>query len=135
MPARLSRHLVAPGDRGRAIRGLGGEQRRDLLYVEDAAEAFLLAAVTEEVVGLALNVGGDEPCSLMDLAETIVEANGGGTYEIRAFPPERKRIDIGDFQLTTAASECSAGWHPRISLAEGLRRSLDYYRRHLTNYL
>jgi hypothetical protein len=29
----------------------------------------------------------------MELAETIVEANGGDTYEIRAFPPERKRIE------------------------------------------
>jgi UDP-glucose 4-epimerase len=113
----------------------GGEQRRDLLYVEDAAEAFLLAAVTDEVVGSALNVGGDEPCSLMDLAETIVEANGGGTYQIRAFPPERKRIDIGDFLTDDRRFRMLADWHPRISLAEGLRRSLDYYRRCLTNYL
>jgi nucleoside-diphosphate-sugar epimerase len=46
----------------------GGEQRRDLLYVDDAAEAFLYAAVTREAEGLALNVGGDEPCNLADLA-------------------------------------------------------------------
>jgi len=113
----------------------GGEQRRDLLYVEDAAEAFLLAAVTEEVVGLALNVGGDDPCSLMDLAETIVEANGGGTYEICAFPPERKRIDIGDFLTDDRRFRMLTGWRPRVLLGEGLRRSLDYYRRHLANYL
>jgi len=75
----------------------GGEQRRDLLYVDDAAEAFLYAAITPEAEGLALNVGGDEPYSLAALAEAIIEANGGGKYEIREFPPERKRIDIGDF--------------------------------------
>jgi UDP-glucose 4-epimerase len=75
----------------------GGEQRRDLLYVDDAAEAFLYAAITPEAEGLALNVGGDEPYSLAALAATIIEANGGGQYEIREFPPERKRIDIGDF--------------------------------------
>jgi len=75
----------------------GGEQRRDLLYVDDAAEAFLYAAVTPMAEGLALNVGGDEPYSLAALAEAIIEANGGGKYEIREFPPERKRIDIGDF--------------------------------------
>ena len=84
---------------------------------------------------MALNVGGDEPCSLIDLADAIVEANGGGTYEIRAFPPERKRIDIGDFLTDDRRFRMLAGWHPRISLAEGLRRSLDYYRRCLTNYL
>jgi len=69
------------------------------------------------------------------LAETIVEANGGGTYEIRAFPPERKRIDIGDFLTDDRRFRMLTGWHPRISLAEGLRRSLDYYRCYLKNYL
>jgi UDP-glucose 4-epimerase len=113
----------------------GGEQRRDLLYVDDAAQAFLLAAVTQEAEGLALNVGGDQPCSLIDLAETIAEANGGGTYEIRAFPPERKRIDIGDFLTDDRRFRMLTGWQPRVLLAEGLRRSLDYYRLHLISYL
>ena len=113
----------------------GGEQRRDLLYVDDAAEAFLHAAVTEEAEGLALNVGGEEPFSLAALAEAIVVANGGGNYEIRAFPPERKRIDIGDFLTDDRRFRALSGWRPHISLADGLQRSLDYYRRHLTSYL
>src|ERR1700737_2002932 len=113
----------------------GGEQRRDLLYVEDAVEAFLLAAVTEEVVALALNVGGADPCSLMYLAEAITEANGGGKFEVREFPPERKRIDIGDFLTDDSRFRGLCGWCPRIGLADGLRRSLDYYRGHLASYL
>ena len=113
----------------------GGEQRRDLLYVDDAAEAFLYAAITPEAEGLALNVGGDEPYSLADLAAAIIEANGGGQYEIREFPPERKRIDIGDFLTDDSRFRSLSGWRPRISLLDGLRRSLDYYRSHLTNYL
>jgi len=113
----------------------GGEQRRDLLYVDDAAEAFLHAAITPEAEGLALNVGGDEPYSLADLAAAMIEANGGGQYEIREFPPERKRIDIGDFLTDDSRFRSLSGWRPRISLVDGLRRSLDYYRSHLTNYL
>jgi UDP-glucose 4-epimerase len=113
----------------------GGEQRRDLLYVDDAAEAFLYAAVTQEAEGLALNVGGDEPCNLVDLAEAIIAAYGEGKYEIREFPAERKRIDIGDFVTDDRRFRAISGWRPRVSLAEGLRRSLDYYRRHLALYL
>jgi UDP-glucose 4-epimerase len=113
----------------------GGEQRRDLLYVDDAAEAFLYAAITPEAEGLALNVGGDEPYSLTALAEAIIEANSGGKYEIREFPPERKRIDIGDFLTDDTRFRGLSGWRPRTGLADGLRRSLDYYRRHLTSYL
>jgi len=113
----------------------GGEQRRDLLYVDDAAEAFLYAAVTREAEGLALNVGGDEPCNLADLAEAIVVAHGGGKYEIQEFPAERKRIDIGDFITDDRRFRTMSGWRPRVTLADGLRRSLDYYRRHLARYL
>ncbi len=113
----------------------GGEQRRDLLYVEDAAEAFLAAAVTPETEGLALNVGGDEPCSLMALAEALVAANGGGKFEIREFPAERKRIDIGDFLTDDRRFRALSGWRPKVALAEGLGRSLDYYHRRLADYL
>jgi nucleoside-diphosphate-sugar epimerase len=120
---------------GESFEVWGGEQRRDLLYVDDAAEAFLCAAVTEEAEGLALNVGGDDPCSLSALAEAIIAANGGGKYEIRAFPPERKRIDFGDFLTDDRRFRALSGWRPRISLADGLRRSLSYYRRSLRSYL
>ena len=113
----------------------GGEQRRDLLYVDDAAQAFLYAAVTQEAEGLALNVGGDEPCNLADLAEAIIAAYGGGKYEIRDFPAERRRIDIGDFVTDDRRFRAISGWRPRVCLADGLRRSLDYYRRHLAFYL
>src|SRR6201988_558331 len=113
----------------------GGEQRRNLLYVEDAAEAFLLAAVTEETVGLALNVGGGDPVSLTALAEAMIEANGGGKYDIREFPPERKRIDVGDFLVDDRRFRALAGWRPRVGIARGLRRSLEYYRSHLASYI
>jgi UDP-glucose 4-epimerase len=113
----------------------GGEQRRDLLYVDDAAEAFLYAAVTPEAEGLALNVGGDEPYSLAALAEAIIEANGGGRYEFREFPPDRERIDIGDFLTDDRCFRALSGWRPCIRLTDGLRLSLDYYRSHLASYL
>src|SRR5215468_10206060 len=100
----------------------GGEQRRDLLYVEDAADAFLYAAITPEAEGLALNIGGGEAVSLADLARALVEANGGGNYETREFPPERKRIDVGDFLIDDRRFRAISGWRPRVGLSEGLRR-------------
>ena len=113
----------------------GGEQRRDLLYVDDAAEAFLYAGVTPETEGLALNVGGGEAVALAVLAKALIEANGGGEYEVREFPPERKRIDVGDFLIDDSRFRALTGWQPRCGLADGLRRSLDYYRGRLASYL
>jgi UDP-glucose 4-epimerase len=112
----------------------GGEQRRDLLYVDDAADAFLYAAVTATAEGLALNVGG-ETVSLAALAEALIEASNGGEYVIREFPAERKRIDVGDFLIDDSRFRTLSGWQPKVDLAEGLRRSFAYYRRRLANYL
>jgi UDP-glucose 4-epimerase len=112
-----------------------GEQRRDLLYVDDAADAFLFAAMTPEAEGLALNVGGGDSVSLATLARALVDANGGGRYEIREFPPERKRIDVGDFLIDDDRLRNLSGWRPRVGIAEGLRHCLEYYRNRLPNYI
>ena len=113
----------------------GGEQRRDMVFVDDAVEAFLAAVVTPATRGRALNVGGDAPYSLTEIAAAMVAANGGGRYESKEFPPERKRIDIGDFVTDDRQFRAIADWAPRVALAEGLKRSLDYYRQNLGAYL
>jgi UDP-glucose 4-epimerase len=64
-----------------------------------------------------------------------VRVNRGGDFARREFPPERKRIDIGDFVTDDRRFRGLTGWAPRIGIEEGLRRSLDYYRRHFPLYL
>jgi UDP-glucose 4-epimerase len=113
----------------------GGAQRRDMVYVDDAAEAFLAAAVSDKTAGLALNVGGDAPYNLAEIAAALISANGVGLYEVKEFPSERKKIDIGDFVTDDREFRRLAAWAPCTMLAEGLARSLDYYRRHLASYL
>jgi UDP-glucose 4-epimerase len=120
---------------GDAFEVWGGEQRRDMVFVDDAAEAFLAAAVTPETRGKALNIGGDAPYSLAEIAAAMIAANGGGRYELKEFPPERKRIDIGDFVTDDRQFRALADWAARTALADGLRRSVDYYRAHLADYL
>jgi UDP-glucose 4-epimerase len=120
---------------GAALEVWGGEQRRELLYIEDAVEAFLLAALNRDTAGLALNVGGGEPYTLAALAEALIRANGGGHFERREFPADRKRIDIGDFVTDDRRFRGLTGWVPQVGLDDGLARSLAYYRRRLTSYL
>jgi len=120
---------------GAAFEVWGGEQRRELLYIDDAVEAFLCAALSRDTAGLALNIGGVEPYTLFALAEALIRANGGGAFEQREFPADRKRIDIGDFVTDDRRFRALTGWAPKIGLDDGLARSLDYYRRHLASYV
>lgn len=112
----------------------GGEQLRDFNHVDDVIDAMLLAAVDERAAGQVFNLGDSDIVSLRSLADRIVEANGGGGYEIHAFPEERKRIDIGDYYADFSRF-AALGWNPRVRLADGLRDTLDYYRANLADYI
>jgi len=111
-----------------------GHQLRDFTYVDDAVEAFLLAALDDGTNGRTINLGGAEVISLKDLAQLLVEVNGGGEFAQRAFPAERKRIDIGDYYSDFNLARTVLGWEPRIPLREGLSRTIAFYQEYLIHY-
>lgn len=111
-----------------------GSQRRDFTYVDDAVEAFLLAAASDVADGEVFNLGDDEPVTLRELADLLVELNGGGSYRLVPFPQDRLRIDIGDYYGDYSKIRERLGWTPSVPLAEGLERSLAFYRRHADRY-
>ena len=118
---------------GKPFEVWGGEQLRDFTYVDDAVEAFL-AAVTPATEGKAFNIGGFAPVSLATLAETLIAANAGGASIVKPFPVDRKKIDIGDYHADDAAFRAATGWAPRVDMAEGLKRTLDWFRPNLSHY-
>ena len=120
---------------GRPFEVWEGDQLRDFTFVEDAVEAMLLAAACEQANGRSLNLGGDSVVSLKELADLLVEVNGGGEYVAGSYPPDRKRIDIGDYYADFSRIRSALGWDPRVGLREGLARTLSYYRQHLEQYL
>ena len=113
----------------------GGEQLRDFTYVDDAVDAFLLAGARDESYGRVFNVGGTPPASLRELAQLMVDINGGGSFAVREFPEERKKIDIGDFYADDRLLRETLGWEHRTTLANAVEETLDYYRRELPYYL
>jgi UDP-glucose 4-epimerase len=113
----------------------GGAQKRDFTYIDDAVEAFLLAAMNSGTKGRVFNLGGDSVVSLEELAELLIAANGGGRFVKHEFPAERRRIDIGDYYADDALFRRLTGWQHTVPLAEGLRRSLAYFRENLPRYV
>ena len=113
-----------------------GRQLRDFNYVDDVVEALLLAALEPRANGQIYNLGSAEPpIGLLDLARRLIDLNAGGECRLIPFPPDRKAIDIGDYYADYGKIQRELSWSPRVPLADGLRRSLDYYRTHLSQYL
>jgi UDP-glucose 4-epimerase len=111
-----------------------GRQRRDLNYVDDVVEALLLAGASEKAEGQIFNLGGEEPITLAELAEELIDITGQGSIRFVPFPPERQLIDIGNFHSSYRKIESVLGWRPQTDLREGLRRTIDFYRENRSHY-
>src|ERR1043166_1331153 len=121
---------------GREFEVWDGHQLRDFNFVDDAVDALLAAAVSDQANGRAFNLGGERAISLKDLADLVIKMNDGkGHYEVRSFPSNRERIDIGDYYADYDCIAKILGWQPRLHLEEGLARTLDFFRQHLQNYI
>ncbi len=111
-----------------------GTQIRDFNYVDDVVEALLVAATTDDANGHIFNLGSDETINLRDLAALCVEVNESGEYRVIPFPPDRRPIDIGDYYADYRKIRGKLGWQPRVSLREGLKRTLEFYRTNKEKY-
>ena len=112
-----------------------GSQVRDFVYVDDASDAFLRAGASDACNGEVFNVGGSEPISHRKLVELLIDVAGTGCYKMVEWPAEKKAIDIGSFYADSSKFRAAVGWQPRVSLREGLTRTVAYYREHLPRYL
>ena len=113
----------------------GGEQLRDYTYVDDTVDALLAAVANPAVAGGAFNLSGQSPpISLLGTAELLARMTGS-RFEVKTFPPERRRIDIGDYYADDIAFRRLSGWTPKVGLEEGLERTLAYFREHLSQYV
>ena len=112
-----------------------GTQLRDFVYVEDAVDAFLRAGASDAANGEVFNVGGLEPIQHRDLVEMMIRMAGSGRFRCTPWPPEKKAIDIGDFYSDSSKIASTLGWRATTTLADGLKRTFEYYRAHFDQYV
>lgn len=111
-----------------------GLQKRDFNHVDDCVEALLLAGQSEAANGKVYNLGSKEVIDLKSLAQLMVDLCPGSQYKMIPFPPERKAIDIGDYYSDFSLIRKELGWQPKMSLGNGLEKTLRYYKEHYRHY-
>ncbi|MBO0685248.1 MAG: GDP-mannose 4,6-dehydratase, partial [Candidatus Dormibacteraeota bacterium] len=103
-----------------------GSQTRSLCYVDDLVAGAL--AVLDGPDSMPFNIGSQDEVTMLELAEIVKRVSGSSSEVVfRPLPqddPRQRRPD------TTRAREI-LGWAPRVSMEEGLARTLDYFRRAL----
>jgi len=134
----LNWNRIVPGTIRSVLRGQrpvirsDGHALRDYLYVEDGAAAYMLLAerlaACPELAGEAFNFSCEAPLAVADLVGRILTAMGSDLVPvIQNHAPHEIRHQY----LSAEKARRVLGWSPRFDLAEGLRRTIAWYREYL----
>jgi UDP-glucose 4-epimerase len=104
-----------------------GAQTRDYVYVEDVAAANLCALERPDATG-AINIGTGSETSVLELCRALARAAGVER------PPVHRAARLGDQRrscLDVTLARTQLGWAPRVTLEDGLARTLEHFRAEL----
>lgn len=125
---------LALQDRDLTIYG-EGQQRRNVLYVDDCTEALLLAGASDATLGGAYFASGEEAYAITAFAETVCGIVGRGKVQHVAWPEAWALMDVGDVAISNARLRACLPWAPRTPLREGLLLTRDFFQDRLGHYV
>lgn len=108
---------------------------RDMNYVANTVEGFLLAASTPAAIGQTINLGSGREISIGDLAQLIARLVGHSIAiesDKQRIRPEKSEVDRLLADNTLAGN--LLGWEASVSLEEGLTRTIEWMQEHKTRY-
>lgn len=121
--ATMTKVMRAP--KGGSIQVWGsGEEARDLLYVDDLASFVLLAIGKQQAKFELCNVGCGEAVAIKDLIKRIIACSG---KKLKVEHDLSKPTLKTSLCLDTAKARKVFGWAPRVSLEEGIRKTMAWY--------
>lgn len=111
------------------------EPKRDFMYVEDTVSGLIEVAKSVQSVGEVINIGCGREISIAELAQVILSVMGKEATilkEERRVRPEKSEVER--LMCNNSKAMELLGWEPRISLKEGLRRTIDWFKAHVGEY-
>ena len=126
-PDRLVSSVIRSLLAGEEARVSHGRQLRDYLYVADVADA-LITLLRHDVQG-AVNIGGGQPIALKELVLTAARLIGReDLVRLGAIPAAATDTPLVVADVTRLSED--VGWTPRTTLTDGLRETIEWWRRH-----
>jgi UDP-glucuronate decarboxylase len=123
---RVVSNFIVQALRGEPITIYGdGKQTRSFCYVDDLIDAMVRLMDTPPTFTGPVNVGNPNEFTMLELANAVIELTGAQSEvifeELPFDDPKQRQPDI-------ALARAELGWEPSVELAEGLTRTIDYFR-------
>ena len=112
-----------------------GEQRRNIMYVDDCVDALLTVAQDEKTRGEVLFACGDNEYPIIEFARIVIQVIGKGTIKHVEWPADWVNLDVGDVSISNKKMRTMTGWCPRIDIRDGLERTRNFYLPCLEKYI
>jgi UDP-glucuronate decarboxylase len=128
---RVVSNFIVQALRGEQITLYGdGSQTRSFCYVSDLVEALVRLMSTPSAVTGPMNLGNPHEFTILELAEKILRMTESRSKIVRKpLPPD----DPTQRQPDIALARTTLSWEPRVALDDGLRETIDYFKRTLRN--
>ncbi len=105
-----------------------GHQTRSFCYVDDLVEGLMRLMDSDEAVTGPMNLGNPHECTILEIAEIIIKLTGSKSEIVFKPLPENDPVRrCPDITLARKTMD----WTPRVDLEDGLKRTLDYFRKAL----
>jgi UDP-glucose 4-epimerase len=111
-----------------------GSQIRDYIFVDDLAEAFILASVDDNIKGEIFNIGSGTGTSFKDMVQLVVEVVGKGKIKYQPWPQDYLNVETGDYITNISKITKMLNWVPKISLKNGIEDTVSYYSQFKEHY-
>jgi len=111
-----------------------GSQRRDYVFVEDLAEAAITLVLTPGTEGQTYNLGTGTGTPFLEMARLVAATVPGTEVKQVEWPADRYFVETGDYLSDIGKITQATPWRPRTSLQDGIARTVDFYRRHRSQY-
>ena len=125
---RVVSNFIVQALRGEPLTVYGmGDQTRSFCFVQDEIQGLvrLLMAPESAEIHLPVNIGNPQELTVMEIARTILKLTGSSSPIVHEpLPEDDPRVRRPDITRAQAL----LGWQPAVSLEEGLRRTIDYFR-------
>ncbi len=109
-----------------------GSQTRSFCYVDDLVDGILGMMRPDLLLEGPVNLGNPNEFSILELAQKVIELTGSNSAlrfeELPTDDPKQRCPDI-------ARAKAVIGWEPKIQLTEGLKSTIQYFKRELTGQL